>query len=93
MTAPLAAQGQPIEGVYIGAGGGYDLQQSIKVTPTVPGVGTLPLQAGQSDGFRVLGSVGYGLGNGLRLEVEGDFLRTGLRAPNITTLPQLVAGF
>ena len=92
IAAPLAAKGQPLEGFYIGAGAGYDLQQSIRVTPTVPGVGTLPLQAGQSDGFRVLGSVGYGLGNGLRLEVEGDFLRTGLRASNITTLPVNIAG-
>jgi OmpA-OmpF porin, OOP family len=92
IAAPLAAQGQPVEGFYVGAGAGYDLQQSIRVTPTVPGVGTFPLQAGQSDGFRILGSVGYGLGNGLRLEVEGDFLRTGLRASNITTLPANIAG-
>lgn len=92
IAAPLAAKGQPLEGFYIGAGAGYDLQQSIRVTPTVPGVGTLPLQTGQSDGFRVLGSVGYGLGNGLRLEVEGDFLRTSLRASNITILPGNIGG-
>jgi outer membrane protein OmpA-like peptidoglycan-associated protein len=70
---PAIAQAQPVTGLYIGAGGGYnDLQK--EVFRASPGVGVnRSLGATYDAGGVGVGSVGYGLGNGLRLEVEGDF--------------------
>jgi OmpA-OmpF porin, OOP family len=92
LAAPLAAKAQPIQGLYAGAGAGYDLQQGIRITPTVPGVGSLPLRLDQSNGLAALGSIGYGFGSGWRVEVEGDFLRNGIRAPQITLPPLVILG-
>ncbi len=93
LAAPLvAAKAQPIQGLYAGAGAGYDLLQSVRVTPSIPGVGSLPLQLPQSNGLAALGSIGYGFGSGWRVEVEGDFLRNGIRPPSITLPPLTIFG-
>jgi hypothetical protein len=83
--APLAAHAQPVEGLYIGAGVGFDYLNTVNGKSLV-----IPSQAlanagfGQTlhvnsanfhsqGGFIGLGSIGYGLGNGLRFEVEGSY--------------------
>jgi OOP family OmpA-OmpF porin len=82
--APLAAFAQPVEGIYIGGGFGFDylnqvngksltlpvLLNGASLTPStdVPG-GHLK----SNGGIVGLASVGYGLGNGLRFEVEGNY--------------------
>jgi OOP family OmpA-OmpF porin len=83
--APLAAHAQPVDGIYIGAGVGFDYLNSVNAkTLVIPSQAlaeagrsqTIPINSGKfkSDGgFVGLGSIGYGLGNGLRLEVEGDY--------------------
>ncbi len=91
LAAPLAARAQPFQGLYVGAGAGYDLLTAVRVTPTVPGVGSFGLTVDKSSGLAALGSMGYGFGNGWRLEVEGDFLRNGIslsqvRLPAATAL-------
>ena len=92
LTVPEEAKAQPIQGLYAGAGAGYDLLQSVRVTPSVPGVGSLPLRLGQSNGLAALGSLGYAFGGGWRVEVEGDFLRNGIRPPRITLPPLTILG-
>ncbi len=88
---PLAAQAQPITGVYIGAGAGGNFvpSQTVDQTFTQPAY-NFPIGNGRSipepaAGFRshgvydfdaggvVVGSIGYGFGHGLRVEVEGDY--------------------
>ena len=65
LAMPFAAAAQPFHGVYIGAGAGYNLPENY------------PLAAGgqlePSGGFVGLGSIGYGLGNGMRFELEGNY--------------------
>ena len=65
LAMPFAAAAQPFQGIYIGAGAGYNLPQNY------------PLAAGgqlePSGGFVGLGSIGYGLGNGMRFELEGNY--------------------
>ena len=67
---------QPVSGLYIGAGGGGNFMQdernkSIRLSngATVP--------AGSRVGFQTgivgVGSLGYGFGNGLRVELEGNY--------------------
>src|SRR5580692_2259815 len=68
---PLAARAQPFKGFYIGAGAGVYLPENIVVqTP----VATNPrAELKPSVGFAGLGSIGYGFGNGFRVELEGNY--------------------
>jgi outer membrane protein OmpA-like peptidoglycan-associated protein len=71
LAAPAAAMAQPISGLYVGAGAGYNILQDENVH-TLPG----PNSGGKlkfNGGFVGLGSIGYGLGNGLRFELEGSY--------------------
>ena len=72
MAAPLAiapstVQAQALNGVYIGAGAGVNFLTSTNVRP--PGAGSVKSNLGVVG----LGSIGYGFGNGLRVELEGNF--------------------
>jgi outer membrane protein OmpA-like peptidoglycan-associated protein len=72
MLAAPAAMAQPISGFYVGAGVGYNIVQNSDLSISgVPGV-----RSGRAEfegGIVVLGSLGYGFGNGLRLELEGSY--------------------
>ncbi len=92
LAVPLAARAQPIQGVYIGAGIGYDLPQNTHVTPITNGFGASHLKLEKHGGFNGLGSIGYGFGNGLRLEVEGDYLRNSLNKLDRTPFPTAASG-
>jgi OmpA-OmpF porin, OOP family len=72
LAAPLVAEAQPAQGLYIGGSAGYNLPEN----PTVGG-GSHILPGG---GFVGLGSVGYGLGNGFRFELEGNYREAPLPA-------------
>jgi OOP family OmpA-OmpF porin len=79
VAAPLAvagtAQAQRLEGVYIGAGGGINwVTDSSLQAPFTGSVST-------DVGFVGLGSVGYAFGNGLRLELEGNYRYNTASAP------------
>ena len=78
---------QPATGLYVGAAGGANFLQTERQTRrTIGGID----QAGQrrllfDTGFAGLASVGYGFGNGLRVEVEGAYRHNRIapgRAPN-----------
>jgi outer membrane protein OmpA-like peptidoglycan-associated protein len=94
LTVPLAAEAQPFQGLYVGAGVGYNLPENVPlagngafplqtgVTPA--GIGALPLLGISGGtlqphgGIVGLGSVGYALGNGMRFELEGNYRHAGL---------------
>jgi len=81
MATPLAAQAQAISGVYIGVGAGVNFLQDERLRSARIGgsdidLGKAPLQF--DPGYRGLISIGYGLGNGLRVEVEGDYFHNSL---------------
>jgi OOP family OmpA-OmpF porin len=83
LTLPLAAQAQPVTGLYIGGGAGVNLMldepiKSVTVGGTTTNVnnGNLETQAGA---VGVL-SLGWGFGNGLRAEIEGDYRYNGYRS-------------
>jgi OOP family OmpA-OmpF porin len=83
LMLPLAARAQapqqPIFGIYLGAAGGFNIKTSENINnvisnfPGAAGVATPNANIGTSLGGAGVGSVGYGLGNGLRLEIEGDY--------------------
>jgi len=80
LALPLAAQAQPVTGVYLGAGAGYNYLQNGKIT--VPDGRALDFGNDNTDvlgklefdnGFGGVLSLGWGFGNGLRAEVEGNY--------------------
>jgi OOP family OmpA-OmpF porin len=73
IALPTLAKAQPISGLYVGAGAGYDYQANQKLDSAPGGLGGS--RAYYKGGVSGTGSVGYGLGNGLRFEVEGIYLR------------------
>ncbi len=78
LAAPAAGMAQPIQGLYIGAGAGGNYLQQERILAS-PGLG-LPARRLSTDiGGVGVGSVGYGFGNGLRLEIEGDIRHNRVR--------------
>ncbi len=79
LTAPAAAQPvQPVSGIYIGGGIGANFMQDESInfgTGAFAGQGRLfnSDQLSLDTGFVGLASVGYGFGNGLRVEIEGNY--------------------
>jgi len=78
LTLPLAALAQPVSGPYISGGVGANLPQNTDIVPTFPVAGATRLTTEEHVGFSTIGAVGYGLGNGFRFEIQGDFSRNGV---------------
>jgi OmpA-OmpF porin, OOP family len=90
LATPLTAMAQPVQGLYVGAGVGLQIPQD-------PRISAGPVFGGQSHlnenlGFVGVGSVGYGLGNGARFEIEGDFSRNGINQLGGTSFPTKADG-
>jgi opacity protein-like surface antigen len=78
-----SAMAQPIKGAYVSFGAGMNIEDDSSQAFTyekfpglpsylqVAGPGPFPITL--EHGYAVSGAVGYGLGNGLRLEVEGSY--------------------
>jgi outer membrane protein OmpA-like peptidoglycan-associated protein len=73
LALPVAAMAQPITGLYVGGGVGPNYQQDEHVRAS-SGLGTDSSTIKFKDvGGTGVASVGYGLGNGLRIELEGNY--------------------
>lgn len=83
LAVPVAAKAEAINGLYIGAGAGANFLQDQTVTgirypqvttfrPNLRGIGNNS-QLRTDTGFVGVASIGYGLGNGLRLELEASY--------------------
>jgi len=74
---PLAAHAQPVTGLYVagGAGGNFMQQAPIKV---FGGVNVSGWDYDTNPGAAAVLSLGWGFGNGLRAEFEGDYRYNGL---------------
>lgn len=92
LFVPGLAHAQPIQGLYVSLGGGYNFTQTSKVTPLSNGFGAAHLRLEENGGYRGLGSIGYALGNGWRFEIEGDFLRNGVDQLGRTPFPTDASG-
>ncbi len=85
LAAPAAALAQPVTGPYVslGAGGNIFQNQNIK-NFDVPALGLASPDVGGhiSTDADIIGSgaIGYGLGNGIRIEVNGDYFRNAQRS-------------
>jgi OmpA-OmpF porin, OOP family len=80
LATPFAASAQPVTGLYVGGGVGVNITQKENISGVSLGT---PALTGQflstngnlngSTGFAGVLSVGWGFGNGLRAEVEGNY--------------------
>jgi outer membrane protein OmpA-like peptidoglycan-associated protein len=73
------ALAQPVSGLYVGASGGVGFLQNERIRGFSPSgvTATAPSPTGMAykPGYVGLASVGYGFGNGVRVEIEGDYRR------------------
>jgi OOP family OmpA-OmpF porin len=75
LAAPFVVRAQPIDGLYVGAGAGANLLQT-------EAIHNAPIQGSNPRfdvGPVVVASVGYGLGNGLRFELQGSYYDNSIR--------------
>ena len=83
---PEVASAQPVTGLYIGAGAGGNILQSE------------PVQNNRGQEFHYdvgeagLASIGYGFGNGFRVELEGNIRHNGIRELTGTAYPTVSSG-
>ena len=92
LAAPLPAVAQTAAGPYVSLGAGVGLQQD-EVALANPAIGR-PHDNFWSfgPGFSGQVSIGYALGNGLRAEVEGDFLSNAVRDYGPSATPRQASG-
>ena len=97
-VAPATLRAQPIQGVYVSLGAGYNFLDDEGTRPA-PGIGLGGSNLTFNGGAAMVGSVGYAFGNGFRLELEGDDLfgnalhaRTGTPAASAASGNQSTAG-
>ena len=98
LAAPLvishAAKAQPVTGLYVAGGVGYNIEESAKAKNIYLN------HQGQRDTARISlhngytgeGSVGYGFGNGLRVEVEGDYFENRFDKTNVGGAQAVASG-
>ena len=95
MTAPLPAFAEaspPATGLYVSLGAGYNLLQDIFDHPRLSPETVPSTRYRFGPGYVGAGSVGWGLGNGLRLELEGAYNYNNVINRVPTALPSLTTG-
>jgi OOP family OmpA-OmpF porin len=84
VAAPAIAAAQPVLGPYISLGAGADLLQNENFHPAfndIPKARSYRFDIGPAGEA----SLGYGLGNGLRIELEGDYADNHVRGVTFST--------
>ena len=94
-AGPLVAQAQPAPpttGPYITLGAGYNLLQDLYDHPRLSPDNLPNTRYRFGDGFTGAGSVGWGLGNGIRLDLEGTYAYNTVNNRVRTALPSTTTG-
>ncbi|MDO9711159.1 OmpA family protein [Paracraurococcus lichenis] len=88
LALPVAAQAQPVTGLYVGAGAGVNFRDDADGNYSRSTISTLGLPgttvggkatAITEPGWAAVASIGWGFGNGLRAEVEGNYRTNDVR--------------
>ena len=101
LALPAVAMAQPIEGIYVSLGAGFNAvdQYSQAYTfenfqgtggPNVAAPGPFPVTS--KYGYAFSGAIGYGLGKGIRLELEGSYRTNPLNASSAFGNPLKYSG-
>ncbi len=75
LLSPHSARAQPVNGLYVSGGFGYNKEEKLKAKNFIDGSTEVPGFAKTSvrGGYTGQASVGYGFNNGFRVELEGDY--------------------
>jgi len=83
LSLPVAAQAQPITGLYIGGGVGTNYREisdnNLRLTGPGGASANGAFEVKTNWGWTALGSIGWGFGNGLRVEIEGNYRNNAVR--------------
>jgi OOP family OmpA-OmpF porin len=88
---PGLAAAQPVTGPYVSGGAGVNLLQDQTIA-AAPSLREPKRTAVFDPGFAGQVSLGYGLGNGLRIEIEGDYLNNKIRKIEFPDTPRRAGG-
>jgi len=91
LAVPVAVKAQPVSGLYVGAGAGGNFITD-EYERHSPGLGTTGKTLQFKPGFTGEASIGYGLGNGIRLEIEGNYLNNTLHKSTGSAFPTRSGG-
>jgi OOP family OmpA-OmpF porin len=105
-AAPAAAYADTVSGPYVSLGAGYNLLQdeflradtAVSGIPSGRSVDPITGTTGNNtrfkwgDGFNGQGAIGYGLGNGLRIELEGDYYQNEINERSGSPVPGTSSG-
>jgi outer membrane protein OmpA-like peptidoglycan-associated protein len=72
LAMPIAAHAQPVTGPYVSLEGGTSILNPVNVNDTATGVSGKFLF---KNSYAGVGAIGYGFGDGFRVEISGDYLR------------------
>lgn len=85
LALPVAAQAQPVSGLYVGAGVGANYRDNNNANPALSPSGILVGSTTiKTDwGWAAVGSIGWGFGNGFRAELEGNYRNNAISSASI----------
>jgi OOP family OmpA-OmpF porin len=92
LALPAIAIAQPVTGFYIGAGAGPNYQQDEHIRGS-SALATPSFTSKYDIGGTGVLSMGYGLGNGLRVELEGDYRYNNVNKINGGGVPTTSSGY
>jgi outer membrane protein OmpA-like peptidoglycan-associated protein len=88
LALPVAAQAQPVTGLYVGAGAGLNMLQEVEGDLSSAFATPRGVNAETNYGWAGVISLGWGFGNGVRAEIEGNYRSNGIdTVTNGTTAP------
>ena len=94
LAAPFAfshsASAQPVTGPYVAGGMGYNMESGQNAKNMTGTTGKTKIV--MSNGWTGEASLGYGLGNGFRAEVEGDYIRDNFNKAKIGGADDAIGG-
>ncbi|UPY36490.1 OmpA family protein [Sediminicoccus sp. KRV36] len=94
LSLPVAAQAQPVSGLYLGAGVGANYRDNNSENPVLSPSGVLVGNTSiKSDwGYAAVASVGWGFGNGIRAELEFNYRNNAIQSGNVAGRPATSTG-
>jgi outer membrane protein OmpA-like peptidoglycan-associated protein len=91
LAVPVAVKAQPVSGLYVGAGAGGNMITD-EYERHSAGLGTVGKTLQFNPGFAGEAEIGYGLGNGLRVELDGNYLTDRLHKSTGSSFPTRSGG-
>jgi outer membrane protein OmpA-like peptidoglycan-associated protein len=89
LALPVLAQAQPVTGPYVNIEAGTSIEYSTNASLFLPGFPSGEFEKFQTKNqyrpsYAGVGGVGYGFGNGFRVELDGDYIRNTRKSADLS---------